>query len=335
MKKKKIKKILLMVLLSVCLFTTGCKQKKNYVETFPERVNKLESYKLKGKLESNFPSGTKESNITVYYQKPNLFRVELVMPNCLEKQVIIKNNDGVYVLLPSLNKNFKVSSDWPLTSSYPYLLQSLSKDIIADENATKEILEDTTTITLEAKLFDNASKTKQKIVFDNKTGYPNKVSIYKEDNTPIMNFTVESIETDIKLDQNLFVNEVTMQTLKELYDENKKEFDRSLTYPTYCPTGLTLKDEITTGTKDNKRILLTYGGPSFVTIVESYVSSHDNIKTEYVNGDICIMGGIAFIVGATSVSFYENGVEYLVASTDTNKLDLIWMGDSLRSTDEK
>ena len=33
--------------------------------------------------------------------------------------------------------------------------------------------------------------------------------------------------------------------------------------------------------------------------------------------------------------FYENGVEYLVASTDTNKLDLIWMGDSLRSTDEK
>ena len=131
--KKKILKLTFFCLFMMCVFTvTSCNKNKDLVSSFPETVNNLKSYKLTGTLESNFPSGTKISNVTVYYKNPDLYRVELVLPNSLEKQVILKNNNGVYVLIPSINKNFKVSSKWPLTSSYPYLLQSLSKDIIAD-----------------------------------------------------------------------------------------------------------------------------------------------------------------------------------------------------------
>ena len=66
-----------------------------------------------------------------------------------DKQIILKNNDGVYILIPAVNKNFKIQSDWPENASYPYLLQSLAKDIANDPEALTT--EDENTLTIETK----------------------------------------------------------------------------------------------------------------------------------------------------------------------------------------
>lgn len=335
MKKKILNLSLIVLCFLMCLTLVGCKKNKDLVNEFPTIVANLDSYKLKGTLESSFPSGNKVSNITVYYKKPDLYRVELVLPNSLEKQVILKNTDGVHVLIPSLNKNFKVSSNWPLTSSYPYLLSSLSKDILADDDLTKEVTEDTTTYIVDANLFSDASDTYQKIVFSNKTGMPTEVEIYKSDDTLITKFTFESIETNVDLDDKLFENATTMETLKEVISESGLEFDRAMTYPTYCPVGVTLKEEITTGSGDAKRVLLTYSGTAFITIVEKFVTPYETTKTEYVEGDVYVMGGVASIVSDSTVRFYEAGIEYMLASSNLEKLELISVGDSLRNTTEK
>jgi outer membrane lipoprotein-sorting protein len=100
MKKRVIKNLLACLLVLLTFTTTSCKKNQDKVSSFPEIVNELNSYKLSGTLESNYPSGTKVSNVTVYYKKPDLYRVELVLPNSLEKQVILKNTDGVFVLIP-------------------------------------------------------------------------------------------------------------------------------------------------------------------------------------------------------------------------------------------
>lgn len=335
MKKKNLNLFLIMLCLLSLFTLVGCKKDKDLVEEFPTVVANLESYKVKGTLESTFPSGTKVSNITVYYKKPDLYRVELVLPNSLEKQVILKNTDGVHVLIPSLNKNFKVSSNWPLTSSYPYLLSSLSKDILADDDLKKEVTEDTTTYTVDANLFNDAAKTYQKIIFNNKTGLPTQVEIYKNDDTQITKFIFESIETDIELEDRLFENSTTMETLKEVIDESGLEFDRAMSYPTYCPVGVTLKDEITTGSGDTKRVLLTYSGNAFITIIEKFITPYETLKTEYVEGDLYVMGGIATIINESTIRFYEAGIEYMLASSNLDKLELITVGDSLRNTTEK
>ena len=330
MKKKILKLFLMCLLIGLAFTTTSCKKKQNKVENFSETVNNLNTYKLNGTLESNFPSGSKVSNITVYYKKPDMYRVELVLPNSLEKQVIVKNNEGVHVLIPSLNKKFKVSSNWPLTSSYPYLLQSLSKDILSDD--AKEITKDETVTKykLNAQLFDNAEKTYQIITFDNETGYPKEVAIYKMDDTLITHFVINSLETDIEINNDIFESNKTMETLKEVFNEETLEFDRTMTYPTYCPTGIVLKDEITTGSGDSKRILLTYAGTSYITIIENYVNPFETMKTEYIDGDICVIGGVAWIVNNESIKFYEAGIEYTLASSNMDKLELVYVGDSLR-----
>ena len=322
---------LLMFCLFMCLtFTTvSCKKNQNKVEKFPEIVNNLNSYKLNGTLETNFPSGSKISNVTVYYKKPDMYKVELVLPNSLEKQIILKNQDGVHVLIPSLNKQFKVSSNWPLTSSYSYLLQSLSKDILSDDTKEVTMDENETKYKLKAKLFDNAENTYQIITFDNETGLPTEVCIYKLDNTLISHFKINSLEIDIDLSNDLFESNKTMETIKETMDE-VIEFDRTMTYPTYCPIGIMLKDEVTSGTGDNKRTLLTYSGTSFITILETFVSPYESLKTEYIDGNVCIVGGIVWIINNESIKFYDSGVEYTIASSNTEKLELVYIGDSLR-----
>lgn len=334
--KKKILKLTFFCLFMMCVFTvTSCNKNKDLVSSFPETVNNLKSYKLTGTLESNFPSGTKISNVTVYYKNPDLYRVELVLPNSLEKQVILKNNNGVYVLIPSINKNFKVSSKWPLTSSYPYLLQSLSKDIIADQDKKVEVKENQTEYILKAKLFDNAEETHQKIIFNNKTGYPEEIYIYKNDETMLSHFKVDTLEIDLELNEELFENNKTMETLKEIFPDEGIDFDRTLTYPTYCPQGLMLKEEVKTGSNDDRRIILTYGGTSFITILEEYITPYETLKTEYVDGDLYVLAGVVAVVGEDAIKFYEAGIEYTLASTNTEKTELVWIGDSLRMSDEK
>ena len=39
------------------------------------------------------------------------------------EQIVVKNTSGVYVLTPSLNKEFRFDSDWPLNSSHAYILE--------------------------------------------------------------------------------------------------------------------------------------------------------------------------------------------------------------------
>lgn len=335
MKKRVIKSLLVCFLMLLTFTTVSCKKNQDKVASFPEIVNDLKSYKLTGTLESNFPSGSKLSNVTVYYKNPDLYRVELVLPNSLEKQVILKNTGGVYVLIPSLNKNFKVSSNWPLTTSYPYLLQSLSKDFIADEEKQVEKTDEFTTYKLKVKLFDNAQDMYQKIIFDNKTGLPTEVCVYKTDETLISHFKVNTLEVDIDITDELFENNKTMETLKEVMTEDVLDFDRAMSYPTYCPTGLVLKEEVKTGSGNDQRVILTYSGSSFITIIEKFITPYETVKTEYIDGDIYILGGVAAIVNNESIKFYEAGIEYTIASSNTEKLELVWIGDSLRLTNEK
>src|SRR5690625_7791841 len=68
--------------------------------------------------------------------KHEYYRVTLESDEEYGGQVILKNEEGVFVLTPSLNKSFKFQTDWPENSSQPYLYQSLINDVIKDKEAT-------------------------------------------------------------------------------------------------------------------------------------------------------------------------------------------------------
>lgn len=333
--KTKIKIGVLLLIFFNVFMISSCKKVVEPEKSFPEMVSEMSSYKLEGKLESMFPSGTKECEVVVYYKEPNLFRVELTNAGNNEPQVMIKNEQGIYVLLPTVNKIFKVDSSWPDNSSYPYILQSLSKDIISDENLITLKEDSTTTLEFNAKMFDNAVVTKQKVIFDNTTALPKEVLIYDDLDSLIVRFVVDKIEVDAKIDNELFKVNDAMSALRVSYTEDPLSFDRLITYPTYYPSGSSLIAENVVGDVNQKTAFMKFGGDTPFTVIEQYVHSTDDTKTTYVSGNIYIMGGAICVAANNTIFFYDAGIEYTLASNHLDYVTLIKVGESLRTANIK
>lgn len=332
---KRLRKIILLLLLTVTTLLVSCKKETNVVEKFPEKITNLNSYRIVGKLETMFPTGTKECEVTAYYQKPNLYRVEIKNPNEEEVQVIIKNADGVFVIVPSINKTFKINGSWPINSSYPYLLQSLSKDIVNDNELVTNNNGNQTTLELKAKVFNNSNPTKQKIIFDNKTTLPTEVLMYDESDNLFSRFVFNIVEENPKLTNDLFVVNTIINTIRLSYETLPIEYERTITYPTYFKEGTSKGSEIITGDDENKQVVMKYTGSTVFTIVEKFVTDVETTKTEYIDGDIYIMGGVAGIITENILKFYDNGIEYTIASSSLSMYEIMKTAESLRVTSEK
>ncbi len=321
----------LFILMLLCLSISACKQDDAPAESFPKIVSELKSYKMVGKLETNFPSGTKESIITTYYKAPNLYRVEIQNPNANETQIMIRNEKGVFVLIPSINKTFKVNTTWPGNNSYPYLLQSLSNDIVSDENI--EFSNNNNTLGIKAKLFNNKNLT-QKITF-NDANMPTEVIIYDSNENVIMKYLVTSLDTNLDIDDSNFVASETLETLFTYYQENPIDYERYVTYPTYYPEGTSLEAETISGTSTDRLAIMKFSGTYNYTIVQEFISDIESAKVEYVNGDVMVFGGVFNFINENHIEFYENGIEYTIASNDVEVLEMIKTLESLRTTDIK
>ena len=329
------KKIIVSILIFTAIITlVGCKKNKNIEESFVQIVNNLTSYKLVGKLETNFPSGTKECVVTVYYKKPNLYRVELLNANSIEGQIMVKNNDGVHVIIPSINKTFKINSNWPNNSSYPYLLQSLANDIVSDNNIVTTKDGNYTTLELKAKLFNRDDGNTQKIIFDEKQ-IPKEIYIYNKNNEMLSNFKITSIEENISLDDTLFNTSETLETLNTYYQDNPLTFDRTINYPTYYPEGTSLKEEVIKGDSSNKNAIMTFSGSVSYTITQKYLNNNEVQTVEYLNGDIYVSEGIFVIVDNNNITFYNEGIQYTIASNNIELIEMIKMGNSFKTSDIK
>ena len=112
------KKCLLVLCLLVFLFT-GCGKNENddVVLKLKDKINNLDSYYIEGELSLYNNEDKYSYDVFVSYKKDNNFKVLLKNKVNNHEQIILRNNDGVYVLTPSLNKSFKFQSEWPYNNS--------------------------------------------------------------------------------------------------------------------------------------------------------------------------------------------------------------------------
>ena len=120
----------------------GCSKKSNIdvAKEFENKVNKSKSYQIKGYLEIQNDEEIFKYDINVSFLEKNYYKVEMVNTANEHKQIILRNDDGLYVITPALNKSFKFESTWPDNSSQSYILSSLVKDIKNDSK--KEIIKE-------------------------------------------------------------------------------------------------------------------------------------------------------------------------------------------------
>ena len=94
------KKIFLFSLIIFCfLFVTGCKKydEKDLIKDFKKSIEKSKGYNLKGELEIINNEDSYLYDVEVSYKKDNNFKVNLKNKINNHEQIILRNDDGVYV----------------------------------------------------------------------------------------------------------------------------------------------------------------------------------------------------------------------------------------------
>ena len=275
------KKIL--ILLMGVLLLMGCSKKSNIdvAKEFEKKVNKSKSYQIKGNLEIQNDEEIFKYDIDVSYLEKNYYKVEMINTANEHKQIILRNDDGLYVITPALNKSFKFESTWPDNSSQSYILSSLVKDVKNDEK--KEIITDDDSYIIKAKVNypNNEELLYQKIYLDNDFNIK-KVEVYSK--SDIVKIKMEIKDIDLKAGLNDDIFELKNYIQENECDDEECESDKksmsninSAIYPLYMPSNTYLKNTEIVNNENNSRVILTYSGSkNFVLIEEGAVVNLKN-----------------------------------------------------------
>jgi len=334
------KKILLSILLIFTLCLTGCGGKKDesYVmEELSKKIEKSKSYYIEGKMELINNEDIYEYDVKVSYKQGDFYKVDLTNISNNHEQVILRNEDGVYVVTPSLNKSFKFQSDWPYNNSQAYLLTSILDELKNDETKKFEETEDGYIFTTVVNYPNNQKLVKQKI-YINKDIKVEKVEVLDTDNNVQIKMIFNKIDFNSQFNDNYF-NLNTLINEKENVEKDDDNVDNEDTkqtatiddiiYPMYLPINTYLTSQEKLEKEDGQRLILTFDGDSSFMLIEETISIEDEHKIIPTYGELELMGDTIAVVNDNSVNWVSNGIEYYVISDVMSKSELLNVARSI------
>lgn len=188
-----------------CFLLVGCgkKDNKKVFDEIKKKNEKLDSYNIKGELSMYNGDNKYTYDVDVKYKKDSLYRVSLVNKVNNHEQIILRNEESVYVLTPSLNKSFKFQSDWPYNNSQVYILDRIIKDIDNDEEKKYEYKDNMHIFTTKVEYSTNNELVSQKVYFDDNKEIK-KVEVYNTKEELVMNFKINSYDENCNIDNKIF-----------------------------------------------------------------------------------------------------------------------------------
>lgn len=177
--KKFLKLFFLICIVSLVLVGCGLKSADSVINKLTKKQEGCNSYYVEGTMEIINNEDTYTYDVNVSYKKGDYYKIELVNTLNNHEQVILRNDEGVYVVTPSLNKSFKFQSDWPYNNSQVYLLNSILEDLTEDEDRV-------------FKAKDNG------YYFQSSVNYPNNKSLVKQNVYIDKNMKITKVEVTNK-----------------------------------------------------------------------------------------------------------------------------------------
>ena len=331
------KKIIVFLIMILAVSGCGKSGDNNVVKYLKNKVDNCSAYHMKGILEIFRNEEKYTYDVDSSYQKEDLFKEDLINQNNNHEQIILKNNDGVFVITPSLNKSFKFQSDWPYNNSQIYLLQPIVMDLNNDKSVTVEKNGSGYIITGKVNYSSEKDFSKQKVYLD-KDKNITKVEVLDNNGNIKMSLKIIKIDYKAKFDKDYFseikyqVEQNTKEESKE--NEQKENIEESKTskiddivYPMYVPVDTALSGQDVVETSTGERVILTFTGESAFTVVQETLD--DAIATNYIYGDPYLILDTVGSITDYSVSWISNGIEYSVMSDNMNIDELLTVAQSI------
>ena len=316
--------------IAIMLILTGCGKKtsETSLKDFSKLVNNSESYYLEGDLKLLSNSEEYDYDVKVYFKKGDYYKVSLFNKGSETEQIILKNDDGVYVVTPSINKSFKFQSEWPNNSSQSYILETLLSDILDDDDRIYNAKEDGYEFIVGVNYPNNKTLESQKISFNSKN-LPFKVEVMNTDGNTVITFNITKIDMNAKLSEDIFKLE---NNVSDNIDDTKETFSEieSVMYPTYLPLNTSFSNQETISGVDNERVILTFTGEKSFVMVEEAKKIPKSMEVISVYGDIAQIDDTLGVITDTSVMWNRGNTEYYLSSSNLGASELLTVASSTR-----
>lgn len=313
-----------LVFIVICLiFLSGCSKKDNVFKNIKDKYNNLKSYVLTGDLEITNNDDTYKYDVKVIFQKKDKYYVSLKNRDNNHEQIILKNEDGVYVLTPSLNKSFKFQSNWPYNNSQVYLIDSIIKDIENDKNRDIVKSDDNYIFTSNVNYPNNRMLVKQEVKFDKNNNLVS-VNIVDENGISKMKMTFQTIDLKPSIDKDTFdLNKIMDNNDIELDNTEKTSKIDNMIYPLYIPTGTVLTNSETISKEDGERVIMTFDGEKPFLFALETSSVEDDFSIIPSSGEPYLLIDTVAALSDTSITWSSNGIDYYLVSDVLSQNELI------------
>lgn len=326
------KKIFLL-LISVLLLT-GCGKvnKDKLVKEFVDKVEKSDSYLLKGNMSIYNSEDIYNYDLEVKYKKDNLFYVKMLNTNNDHEQIILRDKDSVYVVTPSLNKSYKFVSEWPFNSSQSYILNSLVKDINNDKDYKFYSYDDEYVIETIVNYPNNNYLKYQKLFFD-KNKNLKEIIVYDNNDIESIKVEISSIDYNSDINDNDFnIDNILEDNCCNVIEENTSNNLEDVYYPLYMPANTYLQSKDVVNTENGERYILTFSGDKNFVLIEEASNVYSEFEMIPVYGDLVFMSGGIGALANNSLSWSSNRVDYYLTSNDLSPEEAINVAESLNTT---
>lgn len=343
---------MLLVMLVSALVLTGCgtKSEEKVVEDLRAKLNQSESYRSHATM--NIQSGEAEHqyDIEVWYQPPHYYRVALKNTGKDVSQIILRNDEGVFVLTPQSDKFFRFQSSWPDAHGQPYLYKTLMQNIVEDDGRQFEAVEDGYVFDVTADYKQNQALKQQRIQL-NKKYEPEQMALLDADGKPLVEVTFDEFRTDVNFDSDAFDKDRNMTdwgegaaaaaaTPDEENDEAEgdAQTDQIGTWvPEWQPEGSELASEHKVATPGGEGILLRYEGEVPFTLLQQPTKSAVPVMANAVGEPVQLRDTVGVLLeqgDQKQLNWTLDGVDFQLTGALANE-EMMKLADSLHKHSAK
>ncbi|MEB3103763.1 LolA family protein [Ferviditalea candida] len=345
----------------------GCGGKKDansVVKELDQNVTKMESYKGEGTMVLHTGQQPLKYNVEVWYQNPHYYRVALTNEAKDVTQIVLRNDEGVFVLTPHLNKSFRFQSDWPEKQGQVYLYQSLAKSIVNDTNR-QFAAENKAYVFDVAANYQNSSLVRQKIWLDKNNYAPQRVEVSDPDGNVLVEVSFDSFKFNANFEKDSFdmQRNMTASNLQSMaamvpadggsgkaagdqsqataqantktnsqassQSSSSKNQGFGVIEPAYTPMGVALKDMKDLKLGDQAGVMLRYEGNYHYSLMEARPEAQ---TVTAMNGNIVDLGErIGVLLGdqMKTLAWTTGGVEFRLTSGDLPVSEMVNIAKSV------
>ena len=329
--------VILGVLMILMLAGCGEKTQEDVLEELGTTLEDMSGYKAKATMQLETGNEPQTYDVEVWYQKEGFYRVMLNNKEKDQSQIILRNDDGVFVLTPALNKSFRFQSDWPKTTSQSYLYESLVADILTDQERVFS-QDDSNYVFETATNYQNKNLNKQQIYLNKKDLTPVKVEILDAEQSPLVTLDFTEFDKnasfnddDFEMERNMTGAQMSEPTLAEPTAEME------IYYPMYTPDGSSSSESKEVETDDGVSYVQEYTGDKSFTLIQKQaeVVSASTTFTNMAEGQPVDLGFTIGVQTGDALLWSRDGAEFYLASSDLDAEEMANIARSVYGTTEK